>query len=264
VRSPLTAASSATSAHSAELASRRRGEEPPLPDDPAQLKTAADAAGAAARGAGKVLLGFAADQIAQGYATIYPILSRAGWHAVPRRGEPVPMHPTRVTIHHTDGRQTMTEADTIAEVRSIQRFHMGPERGWDDIGYHFLIDGAGRVVEGRPAETLGAHVLSANEDNIGIAMMGDFEKVHPTAAQVESLTRLVSYLAVKYKQDPSARGFVQPHRHYGNTDCPGRNMMSIFEKLRADIDGEARQILARQNAEPGRFQPVAVVEPVRA
>jgi uncharacterized protein with LGFP repeats len=174
------------------------------------------------------------------------------------------MRATRVTVHHTDGRQTMTEAETAAEVRSIQRFHMGRERGWDDVGYHFLIDGAGRVVEGRPADTLGAHVMSANENNIGVALMGDFEKTHPTRAQVESLTRLVSYLAVKYKEDPSQRGFLQPHRHYGNTDCPGRNMMTIFEELRADVDGEARRILANQNAAPGRFQPVAVVGNVDA
>jgi hypothetical protein len=251
------------SSDGARLAARR-GVVPPLPDDPALLETAARASGSSARGAGKVLLGFAADQIAQGYERVYPILSRAGWNAAPRRGAPVPMRPTRVTIHHTDGRQTMTEAETAAEVRSIQSFHMGRERGWNDIAYHFLIDGAGRVVEGRPAEVLGSHVLAANENNIGIAMMGDFEKIHPTRAQVESLTRLVSYLAVKYKQDPSAQGFVQPHQHYGNTDCPGRNMMTIFAALRRDIDGETQQILARGNAAPGSFQPVAVVDPVGA
>jgi len=245
-------------------ASSRRAVEPPLPDDPALMKTAALSAGDTARGAGSVLLGFAADQIAQGYAAVYPILSRVAWGAKPRHGAPIPMRPTHVTIHHTDGRQTMTEAETIAEVRQIQAFHMGRERGWDDIAYHFLIDGAGRVVEGRPAQTLGAHVLGGNEDNIGIAMMGDFEKVHPTQAQVESLERLVSYLAVTYKQDPSQRGFVQPHRHYNNTDCPGANMMTIFEAVRRDIDGETKQILAREGAEPGRFQPVAVVATVGA
>jgi hypothetical protein len=240
----------------------RRGE-PPLPDDPGLLRAVAAGAGPSARGAGPTLLGFAADQIACGYEYVAPILSRVGWGAAPRRGRPVPMTPTHLTIHHTDGRQTMTEAETIAAVRSIQRFHMH-DRGWEDIAYHFLIDGAGRVVEGRPAETLGAHVLGGNENNIGIAMMGDFERIHPTPAQVESLTRLASYLAVKYRQNPAAAGFVQPHRHYNQTDCPGRYMMSIFEDLRRKIDGGAREIMARDAAAPGRFQPVAVVQPVSA
>ena len=40
--------------------------------------------------------------------------------------------------------------------------HMGPERGWADIGYHFVIDGSGRVFEGRHADVLGAHAGGAN------------------------------------------------------------------------------------------------------
>jgi hypothetical protein len=253
-----------TTRAAARTSTLRRGE-PPVPQDPALLKAAAESSGASARGASATLLDFAADQLAQRYAAVYPILSRAGWGAAPRRERPIPMTPMHVTVHHTDGRQTMSEAETIREVRSIQSFHMGPERGWDDIGYHFLIDGQGRVVEGRPAETLGAHVLGANENNIGIAMMGDFEKIQPTHAQVESLTRLVSYLAVKYKRDPAATGFLEPHRHFNSTDCPGKNMMKIFEDLRRQVDGETDQILARmKSAHPGEFEPVAVVRPVSA
>jgi hypothetical protein len=156
----------------------------------------------------------------------------------------------------------MTEAATAAEVRNIQHYHMAgrAKEGkdvWEDIGYHFLIDGAGRVVEGRPAETLGAHVRGANENNIGIAMMGNFERIKPTADQVASLTRLVSFLALKYRQDPSRKGFLEGHRHYNSTDCPGKNMMAILDGIRARIDAETVELAARVKAAPkGQFVPV--------
>ncbi len=191
-----------------------------------------------------------------------PILSRAGWHAAKRKGTPVPMPPTHVTVHHTDGAQTMTEAATAAEVRGIQHYHMAGRAAegkdvWEDIGYHFLIDGAGRVIEGRPADTLGAHVGGANANNIGVAMMGNFDRIKPSAEQVESLTRLVSFLALKYREDPSRQGFLEGHQHYNNTDCPGKNMMAILETLRLRIDAETIKLAALVKTAPkGQFVPV--------
>jgi len=224
----------------------------PLPAGPASYP--ADPAGGA-RGAGSVLAAFDAFQKRM-YAAAAPILSRAGWGAAARRGSAVAMTPTRLTVHHTDGNQTMSEAATAAEVRSIQQFHM-QGHGWDDIGYHFLIDGQGRVVEGRPAETLGAHAQSANANNIGIAMMGNFDKIQPTGAQVESLKRLVAFLAIKYHQNPSTPGFVEPHMHYNNTDCPGKNVLALLGALRAQASGETTALLARLNGQsPGQFTPV--------
>jgi nucleoid-associated protein YgaU len=208
-----------------------------------------------ARGAGSVLAAFRTFEHKM-YDAAAPILSRAGWHAAPRRGSAVAMTPTRVTVHHTDGNQTMSEAATMAEVRSIQQYHM-EGHGWDDIGYHFLIDGQGRVVEGRPAQTMGAHVLGANENNIGIAMMGNFEKIQPTAAQLESLARLIAFLSIKYGKNPSTPGFVEPHRHFNDTDCPGANIVALLAPLRAMASGERTELLSRmQSGPPGRFVPV--------
>lgn len=238
-----------------------RTAEPPAPDE-ASFPSGREALAA---GAGKVLAQFDAFQHKM-FAQAAPILSRAGWHAKARKGSAVAMHPTHVTVHHTEGPQTMSEADTIAAVRSVQHYHMVGRAAegkdtWDDIGYHFLIDGSGRVAEGRPAETLGAHAGGANDDNIGISVMGNFNKQKPTAAQVESLTRLVSFLAIKYRQDPSRNGFLEPHRHYDNTDCPGKNMMSILAALHQKVDARTTELLARLGgAGSGDFVPVAVTD----
>jgi hypothetical protein len=231
---------------------------PPLPDAAAYPA----ASGTDSRGANVVLTAFNAFQRKM-YSAAAPIISRASWGAARRIGRATAMTPTHVTVHHTEGPQTMTEAATRAAVRNIQWYHMhGRAREgkdtWDDIGYHFLIDGAGRVVEGRPANTVGAHARGANENNVGIALMGNFEKVRPTGAQLESLERLASFLAVKYHQDPTRSTFLEPHRHYDQTSCPGKNMMAVLGPVRQKVDGETDTLLAKlKTADPNQFVAVA-------
>src|SRR3954469_16101097 len=103
-----------------------------------------------------------------------------------------------LTVHHTAGSNDLTQ-DYAATVRAIYSFHVQTNH-WSDIGYQYLIDGYGRVYEGRssghtstscltgggdgsdfahdPATdnaVTGAHVAGMNSGNLGIALMGCFE-----------------------------------------------------------------------------------------
>jgi hypothetical protein len=71
----------------------------------------------------------------------------------------------RIIIHHTATAQETT-------VSSIRNYHMH-NRGWRDIGYHYLIDGGGFVRLGRPERLSGAHCKGNNRDSIGVAVIGD-------------------------------------------------------------------------------------------
>ncbi|MFH1919390.1 MAG: N-acetylmuramoyl-L-alanine amidase, partial [Planctomycetota bacterium] len=70
-------------------------------------------------------------------------------------------------VHHPVGHQSMSRQDAVRTVKGHQNFHMD-SRGWKDIGYHFLVDGAGRVFEGVPVELVGTHVGNNNAGNIGM------------------------------------------------------------------------------------------------
>ena len=250
-------------AASVERRTDLRGAVPPLPDDYDYSRSGATPG--SAREAGQTLLAFAKFQIEQKFPTVAPIMSRLGWRAAPRVGGNETHVPYRVTVHHTQGAQPMNETETAAAVKNIQHYHMvgrGREGkdNFHDIGYHFLIAGDGRVVEGRRAEYLGAHAGGANEGNIGVAMMGDFNKHKPTNAQIESLTRLVTFLSVKYKKDPNAKGFLEAHQHYTNTDCPGSNLMAMLGSLRRKIDQENETIVAGGSVGiVAEFTPLAVI-----
>lgn len=75
-------------------------------------------------------------------------------------------------IHCTATRAEWWKTRTANQkVREVRKWHV-EDRGWSDIGYHFLIDRDGTIVEGRPLERSGAHTRGHNKGSIGIALFG--------------------------------------------------------------------------------------------
>jgi len=161
-----------------------------------------------------------------------PVHARAEWRALPPTHplSPDPL-PWRVTLHHTDGRYTASLAESLDETRFIQDFHQNG-RKWSDIAYHYVVDRAGNIIEGRPLETLGAHTMSNNEGNVGIVMLG---KYHPprndatTPAQLAAVAEIGRFLVKRFGLDPAS---LKGHRDYKQTDCPGDRAYPELAALR--------------------------------
>lgn len=156
---------------------------------------------------------------------------RQEWGAKAPKAPYTPDVPYRITLHHTDGPQTFTLAESEQELRFIQDFHMNG-RGWDDIAYHFLIDGAGHIWEGRPVGALGAHTLHNNVGNIGISLMATHQapQSNPvTKAEEDALVSLGRYLVAHYNINPDT---LKGHRDYKETDCPGDIAYRLIPSLR--------------------------------
>ncbi len=142
----------------------------------------------------------------------------AGWVA------PVPAHAWRyIVIHHS--------ATAAGSAATFDRSHR--QRGWDELGYHFVIgngtnSGDGQIEVGPrwAKQKVGAHagVKLYNEYGIGICMVGDYNLDRPTSAQMRSLVKLVAYL-MKTHGIPAER--VLGHRDIKATDCPGRHLSVI-------------------------------------
>lgn len=155
---------------------------------------------------------------------------RSDWGASPAAKPYSPMTPERITVHHTESDQPLSRESAIDELQATQRFHKNG-RGWIDIAYHYLIDGGGRIWEGRPMAVVGAHVKEKNDGNVGISIMGDFSKgkKKPTVAQVASLTRLTRWLSATYAI-PADR--IKGHRDQEITECPGDALYVQLDELR--------------------------------
>ena len=76
---------------------------------------------------------------------------------------------------------------------SIHCWHLS--RGWDGIGYHYVITEDGTIENGRPEYWSGAHVSGYNHKSIGVCLIG--EGVY-TLKQFHSLEHLISKLKIKY------------------------------------------------------------------
>lgn len=146
----------------------------------------------------------------------------------------------RVTIHHSAMYFRSTQPRAAAgQIARIQREHMG-NRGYGDIGYHFLIDPSGRVWEGRELRYQGAHASGSNNvGNIGICLLGNFVRQRsgqgPTTAQVRSMEQLVVQLMQRYRFGGEA---LYCHSDFKNTQCPGPRMRPLVRQF-------ARQLKSR-------------------
>ena len=104
---------------------------------------------------------------------------------------------TKAVIHHT------ASHDVSAE--EIDRWHK--KRGWDGIGYHFVIRANGDIEKGRSIYKKGAHARGRNH-YIGIALTG-YDVF--TDEQIKSLKQLLKNWGIKH---------IEPHHE----QCPGKGI----------------------------------------
>jgi hypothetical protein len=115
----------------------------------------------------------------------------------------------------------------------IQALHMD-KAGYADIGYHFVVDRDGTLFEGRPLQTRGAHTEGFNTGTVGIVLLGNFENITPTTAQLRTLNQLIRFLKNRYQITHLAG-----HQDFNPeiTVCPGETLYSMLPEIseRADL-----------------------------
>lgn len=105
--------------------------------------------------------------------------------------------------------------------KEITEWHL--ERGFGDIGYHFVIRRDGTIEEGRDIDLEGAHVYGHNDYTIGICLVGgrneQFWEFNYTFRQIVALTGLVGRLMEDYPEITAVMG----HRDFPGVTkrCPG-------------------------------------------
>ncbi|XP_052439006.1 peptidoglycan recognition protein 5 [Carassius gibelio] len=164
------------------------------------------------------------------------VVSRRGWNALEARDKTETKNPAQtVIVHHTALRYCADPRDSVSELAHIQHMHM-QERGFDDIGYNFLISGDGTVYEGRGWGIVGAHAKEHNFSSVGIAFMGNFNDELPSSTSLSALLRLL-HIGVLH-------GHVQPnfelvgHKDVAKTECPGKNIYALLPKLRDQLQNQ--------------------------
>lgn len=195
------------------------------------------------------------------------IRTRAAWDpedsCEPRTSPPDTIKPEGAVVHHTVS--GLTSASTVPGViLAICLFHRN-SRGWDDIGYNFLVDPFGQAWEGRAGGidqgVRGASTAGFNSFTFGIAMIGDYSGAVPSPATLETVAEVIAWKFSIHDIPPAgtttvvvtgsqlhpdgatvAIDRVSGHRDLGATRCPGDGGYSTLGSIRTEVETLTRRI----------------------
>lgn len=115
-------------------------------------------------------------------------------------------------------------------VKEINQWHK--QRGWDSIGYHYVIRRNGQIEKGRDESIAGAHCRGYNQSSIGVCCVGGVAEDGKTPEdtrteeQKRALVQLVRTLKRKY---PIAT--IHGHNEFAPKACPSFNVQKWLTEV---------------------------------
>jgi N-acetylmuramoyl-L-alanine amidase len=117
------------------------------------------------------------------------------------------------------------------DASQIREWHL--DRGWDDIGYHYVVKLDGTIQKGRNDDEIGAHCYGHNQNSIGVCFIGGLSKDSSksldtrTDRQIDSMTHLLTVLK---RMHPDAE--IVGHNDLRPTECPGFDAKAEYANLK--------------------------------
>lgn len=139
---------------------------------------------------------------------------------------------TEVVVHcSATGASWYTGKKSSEKLAEIKRWHV-QDRGWRDIGYHYVIDTDGTVLPGRAETVIGAGVEGHNRGVIHVCLIGGggsaatdkFEK-NFTATQASALRKVLASIRLR---TPIKR--ISGHNEHAAKACPGFSVPKWLEE----------------------------------
>jgi hypothetical protein len=181
------------------------------------------------------------------------IISRPEWDAKPPLLGMVSQQPRGIVLHHTGVRRNdrvvlhskMRRLQSFSQ-RAVEEPGQRSRAPWPDVPYHYYVDSAGRIAEGRDVRFAGDTNTGYDTNGyIQIAVEGDFEQETPTSEQLDAVRDLTLWLSLSWGLVAEA---ISTHRAHAATACPGRNFLSALPGILAEIERRraAADALCRQ------------------
>ncbi|MBK8321667.1 MAG: N-acetylmuramoyl-L-alanine amidase [Betaproteobacteria bacterium] len=162
--------------------------------------------------------------LSDGEARVVPA---SAWGSIPAEpGRLKPHAVERITLHH-GGVPYRKDRVTAEYLQSLQAWSRR-EKGWADVPYHYVIDPAGVIHEGRPIGFAGD--TNTDYDPTGhalVVVLGNFEEEVPSERQLSAAVDAMAMIAARHGV-PTDR--IAGHKdHSGQTVCPGRNLARYLD-----------------------------------
>ena len=158
-----------------------------------------------------------------------PIVSVDAWGGSRSPAPPEPPEPqriNRITLHH-QGETWQPSGDVPAYLKRLQQWSRLSKR-WADIPYHYIIAPNGQIYAARDAGVAGdTNTEYKPEGHALVMVMGNFEDVQPTPAQLRSTVDLMAWLA---QSNGLGVDSIASHKDYSAlTVCPGKHLYAYLE-----------------------------------
>jgi hypothetical protein len=162
-----------------------------------------------------------------------------------------------IFLHHTNATNDYACSQVPRMLRTLQKHHTRGN-GWDDVGYHFLVDRCGTIYEGRSGslkgQVRGAHTKGFNTNTLGIAAIGNFDRARASKPMLRAIASLIAWklrpgidprsttrLKSRSSQSHYPKGswvkfhVISAHRDAYATNCPGKDLFKQLPRLRQEV-----------------------------
>jgi N-acetyl-anhydromuramyl-L-alanine amidase AmpD len=160
-------------------------------------------------------------------------------------------NPKKIIIHHYGGVNstqhfTAEDVDAWHALRwpNFTSKQFRNEKGaLYHVGYHYVVEASGKVVQCRGHDEEGAHCIGMNRSSIGICVAGSFDYGldKPTKEQQDAVVKL--YTKLKYHFPHLTVEDVEPHRFYATKTCWGSSLPDDYWRgiIKSNIDTSDEQ-----------------------
>ncbi|MGD8239461.1 MAG: N-acetylmuramoyl-L-alanine amidase [Armatimonadota bacterium] len=153
------------------------------------------------------------------------------------RGD-VPPRPIRMIIWHHFEVPAARDYAGIETMRRVRRYHV-EERGWEDVGYNWLLAPDGDIFTGRSlASGDGAHTIGHNHDSVGLGMCLNADE-EDRAQFPEMWGNVLALTATLCEVFGLTADDLYFHRDFSTKTCPG--MLLDRAECRAALAEELRR-----------------------
>lgn len=157
------------------------------------------------------------------------IVGQSTWNAL-KKAEKGELKKSSRTINEIIIHCTATPEGKDYSVDTIRQWHR--QRGFSDVGYHYIIHLNGQIDDGRDVNVAGAHCSGHNSHSIAIAYIGGMTADNKSAKdtrtdeQRTAIKRLLRALRSIY---PKAK--IHGHRDFAAKACPSFDATSEYKNI---------------------------------
>lgn len=159
-------------------------------------------------------------------------ITREQWGAVPpKKAYSKNIDIKGLAVHYSAMKAPSNELQEIQQLKNIQKFHQ-VDRGWNDIGYSFLVGNSGNLYVGRGFGNRPASqgTNDGNKQYYSVCWLGG-QNEKPSQKALKTIKNLWKEIG----------GELKPHSDFKATNCPDNFLREWIKEVKKPVDNKQKE-----------------------